>query len=41
MPGKPSLPETIQPDDPDLLEIASIFRLTIEPGAGFGRYYRP
>jgi hypothetical protein len=40
-PGMPGLPETIFPDDPDLLEIASIFRLTIETIDGSGHYYRP
>jgi len=39
--GMPSLPETIFPDDPDLLEVASIFRLTIETIDGSGHYYRP
>lgn len=39
--GMPSLPELIYPDDPDLLEIASIFQLAIETVAGSGHYYRP
>ncbi len=37
----PDRPETIPPDDPDLLEIASLFRLTIETIDGSGRYLRP
>jgi hypothetical protein len=37
----PGIPETIFPDDPDLLEVASIFRLTIETVEGYGHYYRP
>lgn len=41
VPGMPSLPEKIQPDDPDLVEIASIFRLTIETMEGSGHDYRP
>ena len=41
IPGMPGLPETIYPDDPDLLEVASIFHLTIETLEGSGRYYRP
>ena len=41
MHGMPSLPDRIYPDDPDLLEIASIFRLTIETIDGSGHYYRP
>lgn len=41
VPGMPGIPETIFPDDPDLLEVASIFRLTIETVEGYGQYYRP
>lgn len=41
IPGMPDRPETIPPDDPDLLEIASLFRLTIETIDGSGRYLRP
>lgn len=41
LPGMPGPPETIFPDDPDLLEVASIFRLTIETIDGSGHYYRP
>jgi hypothetical protein len=37
----PGIAETIFPDDPDLLAVASIFRLTIETVEGHGRYYRP
>ncbi len=37
----PGIPETIFLYDPDLLEVASIFRLTIETVEGFGQYYRP
>lgn len=41
IPGMPGMPATIFPDDPDLIEIASIFRLTIETIEGSGHYYRP
>ncbi|MCA9858476.1 MAG: RES family NAD+ phosphorylase [Thermomicrobiales bacterium] len=41
IPGMPGLPETIFPDDPDLLEVASIFQLTIETVEGAGHYDRP
>jgi hypothetical protein len=41
IPGRPGIAETIFPDDPDLLAVASIFRLTIETVEGHGRYYRP
>jgi hypothetical protein len=41
IPGMPGIPETIFLYDPDLLEVASIFRLTIETVEGFGQYYRP
>ncbi|HET9662579.1 MAG TPA: hypothetical protein VFP05_19780 [Thermomicrobiales bacterium] len=41
IPGMPGTPEPIFPDDPDLLEVASIFRLPIETVEGYGHYYRP
>jgi hypothetical protein len=41
VPGMPGVPETIFPDDPDLLEVASIFRLTIETIEGYSHFYRP
>lgn len=41
IPGMPDRPESIPPDDPGLLEIASIFRLTIETNDGSGRFVRP
>jgi hypothetical protein len=40
-PGMPGFPEPIFPDDPDFLEVASIFRLTIETIDGSGHFYRP
>lgn len=41
IPGMPGFPETIYPDDPDLLQIAGLFDLTIEIMSGYERYYRP
>ena len=41
IPGMPGIPKTIFPDDPDLLAVASVFRLTIETVEGYGHYYRP
>jgi hypothetical protein len=41
LPGMPALSETIFPDDPDLMKIASLWGLTIEGLRGSGQYYRP
>jgi hypothetical protein len=39
--GMPGPPQTVHPDDPDLLAIAALFSLTIETVEGSGQYYRP
>ncbi len=39
--GMPGPPETIYPDDPDLMEIARLWSLTIETVPGTDRYLRP
>jgi hypothetical protein len=41
VPGMPGFPETIHPDDPDLLQIAGLFDLTVEIMSGHEQYYRP
>lgn len=39
--GMPGPPQTVHPDDPDLLAIAALFSLTIETVEGHGQFYRP